>query len=345
MAVSNETRLNGGEQLPQKQPRATSTEFTAALDAAKARAAPPRPTAGRPVSPNRDARNTGRDALAGREGLADEKLYGFRVHSGFGGVTIEGQEGDDTISVETAPAPAGRVRVRAKGGLIPYDLEPGDRRRLTIRGRGGNDKIKVSASLDRGVTIDGGAGNDVIDGGKGKDRLIGGSGNDRIEGGGGNDIIEGQAGNDVLHGQSGGDAIDGGRGRDYIDGGAGEDEIRGGKQNDVITGGRDDDEITGGRGDDVMLTSGGHDAVDDHSGVNTVYTENGEEVDINGRSSQVAMTAAAKIVGVSAMIYGDDRFHKSTKSDLGAVNDIAGLSSADASGHGSSIMPPDKPRG
>ena len=344
MAVSNETRLNGGQPLPQKQTRAAGTEFTAALEAAKARAAPPRGAAGRPGSTSRDARNPGRDAMSGSEGLVDEKLYGFRVHSGFGGVTVEGQQGDDEISVETAPATAGRVRVRAKGGLIPYDLEAGDRRRLTIRGRGGNDKIKVSASLDRGVTIDGGAGNDVIEGGKGKDRLLGGSGNDRIEGGGGNDVIDGQAGNDVLHGQSGGDAIDGGRGRDYIDGGAGEDKLRGGKENDVITGGRDDDQITGGRGNDVMLTSGGHDEVVDGSGANTVYTENGEEVDINAESSHIAMTAAAQVVGISAMIYGDDRFHKSMKSDLGAITGVAGLSSADASGHGSPIMPPDKPQ-
>ena len=82
MAVSNDTRLNGGEPLPQKQTRATGTEFTAALEAAKARAAPVRPAAGRPGSLTRDARSTGRDALSGCEGLADEKLYGFRVHSG-----------------------------------------------------------------------------------------------------------------------------------------------------------------------------------------------------------------------------------------------------------------------
>jgi Ca2+-binding RTX toxin-like protein len=345
MAVSNETRLGSGEPLPHRPIRTAGTEFTAALNAAKAKAAPLRPSSGRGGSPATGKPGTFQDALGSREGLSEEKLYGFRVRSGFGSVTIEGQEGDDNITVETAPSGNGAVRVRAKSGLIAYELESGDRRRLTIRGRGGNDRIKVLVSVDRGVTIDGGAGNDTIQGGKGRDRLLGGSGNDRIEGGGGGDTISGQGGADVLYGQGGADSIKGGGGRDYIDGGTGDDLLQGGKKTDVINGGEGDDVIAGGRGDDLMLTSGGHDLVVDGAGANRVYAENGADVYLNGRSSNVAVTASAKIVGIAARIYGDDRFHKSMRSDLEAINSTPGLSSGDASGHGSPIMPPDKVQG
>ncbi len=155
-----------------------------------------------------------------------------------GGVSIQGNGGDDTIC-----------------GSIFADF---------IAGGGGND------------TIFGGPGNNAIDGGAKDDDLWGGHGNDTIFGGVGASpasgvacelktaigtiyLAKGGSGDDSIYGEDGADCINAGSGEDTIMGGDGNDTLIGGNHADILDGGPGDDHIDGGWHTDECVGGGGSD--------------------------------------------------------------------------------------
>lgn len=93
-------------------------------------------------------------------------------------ITIQGGEGDDTIT----------------GSLLNE----------SILGGAGNDSIEAGDGRD---TVLGGDGNDDLDGGDGNDSLEAGAGDDQIYGGDGDDTSVGQAGRDLLVASPGKDVL------------------------------------------------------------------------------------------------------------------------------------------
>lgn len=147
-------------------------------------------------------------------GSGDDKIVASQAASATG-VTIYGDDGNDTISAGTVA--------------------------ITIHGGAGNDTITGSVQDD---TIYGDAGDDTITGNGGNDFIDGGDGNDTITAGAGNDYILGGKGDDVIFAASGDDIVDAGAGNDVVYGGAG---------NDLIIGGNDDDRIYGDGGNDLLI--------------------------------------------------------------------------------------------
>ena len=151
--------------------------------------------------------------------------------TGMGGMEVDGQEGDDTIT-----------------GTSAVD---------NLRGGIGNDVLK------------GGAGKDRIEGGVDGDKLYGGEDDDYLSGDAGNDFLYGEAGHDWLNGGAGDDTLSGGDGNDTLDdiqgsnkfyGGAGNDDIRvgGAAGTDQIVSGDDgDDKVTLSSGGTYSVLSGG----------------------------------------------------------------------------------------
>jgi Ca2+-binding RTX toxin-like protein len=101
-------------------------------------------------------------------------------------VTIVGQHGDDTLSVD------------------PLN----DRHLL---GEQGDDVLTGNGSHNR---MSGGLGHDVLDGSGGDDFLFGDAGDDSLTGGTGSDVLFGGAGNDLLSGGEAADEMRGGDGDD-----------------------------------------------------------------------------------------------------------------------------------
>jgi hypothetical protein len=92
-------------------------------------------------------------------------------------LAINGNDGDDTITV---------------GAGVEAAIH------TTIRGNGGNDTlISLASQGGRGVTFDGGADNDTIIGGAGDDIVDGGPGDDTYTGNGGTDNVGGGFNNSV----------------------------------------------------------------------------------------------------------------------------------------------------
>ena len=141
------------------------------------------------------------------------------VHSTDLDVTVQGQAGDDVITVL---------------GQEDHIVE--------IDGASGHDVLTVVGNA-RGQ----------LSGGEGDDTITGGSGNDAITGGDGDDVIEANGGNDRVEAGDGDDIVHGGRGKDIIVGGDGNDELRGGYSNDILLAGDGNDDVVGGRGNDLIV--------------------------------------------------------------------------------------------
>ena len=118
-------------------------------------------------------------------------------------LTIDAENGDDTIVLNNAALPTGLQTI-------------------TVEADNGNDHVNVlslpsaAATSFVSATINAGAGNDAVDasflavatpltinGGAGDDTMIGGAGNDTISGNDGNDTLVGNAGNNTLTGGAG----------------------------------------------------------------------------------------------------------------------------------------------
>ena len=225
------------------------------------------------------------------------------------GVTIDGGNGDDTLTGGSGPdvimGGAGNDTITGNAGADILDggsqVGPGSNANNidggsgpdtilggsdidTINGGLGNDTI---TSFDGNDNIQGGNGNDVIDSGKGNDTVFGGPANDTISAGPGDDTVVGGAGRDVIQGGDGVDDLSGGDAPDDIQGGAGNDTIRGGGEGDTLNGGRGDDTVIGGNGPDAVLGGPGNDTLSGNSGNDTLNGGAGNDSLTGGQGSDL----------------------------------------------------------
>ncbi|MCA9263790.1 MAG: hypothetical protein KDA60_08060 [Planctomycetales bacterium] len=164
-------------------------------------------------------------------------------------VHIRGGEGDDHIEFLTQTP--SYVKIEGEGGddsvtLIPASSGAG--RTIEFHGGEGDDQISVNDE-----TL-------IAYGGPGDDALHGGSANDSLDGGSGSNILIGFAGNDSLtasvdsthnrmEGRDGDDYIVGGGGNNILWGGNGDDEVHSVSESEVNV-------ISGGAGTDVIESQG-----------------------------------------------------------------------------------------
>ena len=197
--------------------------------------------------------NLGRIASLTLYGMAGDDKLDVSVKDYFGGVSIEGGDGEDEIDA-----------------LVQNTFKRG----VTIKGDAGDDKITLSGQA-LAVLLEGGTGDDEIDarqvddnsrfsrfvyGNEGNDRIRGSPGNDSIRGGAGNDAIYGEAGDDSIWGDEGDDVISGGAGNDILQGGAGTDLLQGNEGDDILVGGAGNDSLYAGLGRDTLTGGAGQDA-------------------------------------------------------------------------------------
>ncbi len=240
------------------------------------------------------------------------------VDSSVAQVTVDGGNGDDTITVTDMDRVCrGLVTVRggkgddlltglnAKLGQMRLSMSGGDGND-TIIGTSGDDTLSGDAGIDRikaGLGNDlvfGGAGIDSINGEGGNDTLVGGDGTDTLVGDGadslsgdagndslvgdqGNDILSGGEGDDTASGGDGNDTITGDNGNDSLSGDSGQDNITGGNGDDTIDGGRNDDMLNGGAGNDKIRGDHGNDTIAGGAGNDTINGGDGDDV-INGQT-------------------------------------------------------------
>lgn len=171
-----------------------------------------------------------------------------------GTLTINGGDGNDTITVVSQLAPD-----------------------VIVNGGKGNDYIATAGGND---IIDGGDGNDRILAGAGEDVVTGGIGNDTLDGGLDNDQLDGGQGADTINGNVGDDTVLGGdgNGADKLNGGAGIDILDGGAGNDTLDGGADDDVLYGADGNDKLYGRTGHDILVGGDGIDSMYGSTGEDL-------------------------------------------------------------------
>lgn len=196
--------------------------------------------------------NLGRIASLTLQGAGGDDELNVSVKNYYGGVRIEGGDGDDVIQAH-----------------VSHTFN----RALTVQGDGGDDSITLSGKA-LNVLVEGGEGNDRIDamnlaaapdftrklyGNAGLDTLIGSLNDDLIYGGDDDDQIVAGAGNDTVFGGEGTDVISGGLGNDSLKGEGGDDELRGDGGDDRLFGGTGDDFIYGGSGSDVLYGGAGAD--------------------------------------------------------------------------------------
>ncbi len=184
------------------------------------------------------------------------------VQSDIVNVVINGSGGDDSITVGSVNLAAGVVltvnggdgndTLSAVGALLGAT-------RLRINGDAGNDSLTGSVDRD---TLDGGDGDDLLNGGLGNDSQIGGLGNDVLSGNEGNDSLNGGDGDDTLLGNAGNDAITGGDGNDSVLGGEGADTVAGDAGEDTLGGDAGNDSLSGGSGADTLAGDDGADTLD-----------------------------------------------------------------------------------
>jgi Ca2+-binding RTX toxin-like protein len=182
-----------------------------------------------------------------------------QVYTGATKIQADGDDGDDTITLESVTVPAD-----LKGGSGDDVLQSGDGAD-TLSGGDGNDKINA------------GDGNDTVNGDDGNDELNGQGGQDTINGGGDNDTISGGGDSDTLHGNGGDDKINGDDGADHIHGDDGADSLSGGADDDTMNGGDGDDTMEGNDGADTMHGDGGNDQMLGQAGDDKMFGDRGDD--------------------------------------------------------------------
>ena len=210
--------------------------------------------------------------------------------NGFGGVTIQGSSGNDTLNFATATL-TGIVSIDGGSGADAITGSTGAD--LILAGSG--DDIIAAGGGDDTIQVDGtSSGYDSIDGGSGTDTIRASANNTRI---GLTNILNIET---ITAGTYTGVYISGSFSADTInltgttligigriDGGSGNDTITGTAAADLIVGNVGDDTLAGGAGADVFQVSGtsaGFDAIDGGADADTI-----------------AATAANTAIGLSAL--------------------------------------------
>lgn len=152
-------------------------------------------------------------------GDANNNLF----QGGFGGDTIYGGEGVDTVSYLGATL------------AVTVDLSDVDDEGFisltATQGDAVGDRLKSIESVEGSLL------NDMLLGDFLDNTLIGLDGLDSLSGGMGNDDLRGGAGADVLNGNNGTDMLSGGQGMDTLNGDIGDDILQGGEGADLLIGG------------------------------------------------------------------------------------------------------------
>jgi Ca2+-binding RTX toxin-like protein len=238
-------------------------------------------------------------------------------HGGYGGTTVYGSAGNDSVI-------GGTARDVLYGGDGNDSLEGGNGGD-SLYGEAGDDTLRGGGDDDR---LEGGIGNDYLHGSGGDDRVYGQDGNDTIIGGD-ND------GNDTMHGGNDTDRLDysgktqplritlehsdelfaadldgtytddinsnieyviGGSGNDSLRasrtapksvtlrGGAGDDTLEGGLLGDSLSGENGNDDVDGNEGNDILRGGGGIDSLYGESGDDTLYGQDDDDDLFNGGS-------------------------------------------------------------
>ncbi|HAA62705.1 MAG TPA: hypothetical protein DCE39_17405, partial [Planctomycetaceae bacterium] len=218
------------------------------------------------------------------------------VFSNLTSVTIEGRNGNDTI---TGTIDFGDVIDGGHG----EDLITVGTSGVTVDGGDGNDTVVGSPAAD---VINGGDGNDSIDAGDGADTVDAGNGHDIVNGGdettGLGDRITGGHGHDTLHGGDGDDWINGKSGHDEVYGGAGQDMLHGGSGRDLMHGGDNDDVINGHGYDDTIFGNGGADRINGHWGHDLLDGDDGDPATDGGNDKILGGSGRDTLLGN----FGDD---------------------------------------
>jgi Ca2+-binding RTX toxin-like protein len=155
-----------------------------------------------------------------------EPYWESYVHDGV--LVVNGNWGDDMISVNEAPVTRGdgwgtanMLRVTRETNLdgpgYTRLFDKSQVRHIVFQGAHGNDNLYNSTNLP--ATMFGGAGLDLLVGGSATDLIFGGADVDELHGGAGDDLLEGGDARDFLYGEAGSDTLDGGAGDDYLWGG------------------------------------------------------------------------------------------------------------------------------
>ncbi|MFM9963715.1 MAG: beta strand repeat-containing protein [Planctomycetaceae bacterium] len=241
--------------------------------------------------------------------MVTESGVSFVIASNIVNVTVNGNDGDDSITVGSLSKVAGTILTINGGtgndGLSAASATLGQVR-LAINGNAGNDTLTGSAGND---TLDGGDdndslyagagndsaigglgddvlsgqdGNDTLNGGDGDDFAVGGNGNDGLLGGLGNDTLQGQAGNDTVQGNDGSDFLSGLTGNDSLLGGTGLDTLDGGDNDDTLDGEFGDDSLTAGLGNDKLRGGDGNDSLDGSDGDDELNGGDGDDLLVAG---------------------------------------------------------------
>ncbi|MFT3729113.1 MAG: calcium-binding protein [Terricaulis sp.] len=176
------------------------------------------------------------------------------------GDTIQGNGGDDTLVIDSAPnvldGGAGTDTLQFVGdvnGMLVADGNGDGLADLVFATNGVNVSLRSNVIFDDGFgnfgvianieNVDGTTLDDFIQGNDGANVLTGGDGIDVLYGYGGDDVLQGGNGDDQLHGDgptsyngvSGNDTISGGAGDDIMWGGVGVDSFDGGEGNDRVS--------------------------------------------------------------------------------------------------------------
>ncbi|WP_254513437.1 calcium-binding protein [Anatilimnocola floriformis] len=181
----------------------------------------------------------------------------FEVRNWAGAITLDGQGGNDSYTIDWSAGAKGTARIVDNGGTADQ---------VQVIGTAGADAILVTGSVLRSLaavvdfrntgieqlTVDGGAGSDTI--------LVLGSPVGtfvRLLGGQGNDVLQGSDGSEFISGGDGNDIITTGQGDDLVLGGAGNDVITTlpGISRSLVIGGLGSDTITAG-GTGTLLIGG-----------------------------------------------------------------------------------------
>lgn len=180
----------------------------------------------------------------------------------FGGITINGDGGDDQIRVAAQNALSAGITVAGGAGSDTIKIS-GESANLSVEGGAGNDRIYTSTfggnTLFQRI-LRGNDGNDLLVGTLFADLLEGGAGNDQIYGTGGTDQLAGGTGDDQIHGNG---QLIGGDGADTLaaqsgtlSGGDGDDLLYGTAQTDFLGGSGTDQFIVGGLAPHTLYATG-----------------------------------------------------------------------------------------